>query len=388
MKNILYVGPYKQNDGWGYAARDYLKSISYACQKLGYNLKSSPIYLSGNIDSDIPENINAYEKTVISGKFDTIIQKALPQAICPIYPYKNIGLCVFEQRNLGHSSYIKQVFSRMDSLWVPSKIERDELIKAGIKSTYNISQPIDCDEIDTSIALLKKEEFDLLKLNSKYKNHTKFYFIGSFTTRKNILNLIIAFSNEFKINDKAILIIKTDHMSQQQREMIIKNIKDILSSSKYNKELRDNIILITDRMDRNQLLALHYSCDAFVCASRGEAFCRPLAESIRIGKYPIAVDGTGASELIDTDVGGLIIPSHLEYVEPNPLNVNLDHECELEQWCEPSMVDIRKTLRKTHSYLSELNSTEKADLSMKLKNYASKFSIQSIGDNICSLDIM
>lgn len=388
MKNILYIGPYKQNDGWGYAARDYLKSISYACQKLGYNLKSSPIFLSGNIDNDIPEDINAHEKMIISGQFDTIIQKALPQAICPIYPYKNIALCVFEQRNLAHSSYIKQVFSRMDSVLVPSKIEKEELIKAGIQSTYNISQPINCDEIDAATSALEKNKFDLLKLNSKYKNYTKFYFVGSFTTRKNIMNLILSFSNEFKINDKAILIIKTDQMSQQQREMIIKNIKEILSSSKYNKELRDNIILITDRMDRNQLLALHYSCDVFVCASRGEAFCRPLAESIRVGKYPIAVDGTGASELIDTDIGGLIIPSRLEYVEPNPLNVNLDHECELEQWCEPSMVDMRQILRKAHSYLSELSSVEKSDLSMKLKNYANKFSIQSVGDNICSLDIM
>jgi len=388
MKNILYVGPYKQNDGWGYAARDYLKSIGYACKKLGYNLKSSPIFLSGNVDKEIPEEIRAYEKATISGKFDTIIQKALPQAICPIYPYKNIGLCVFEQRNLGHSSYIKQVFSRMDSLWVPSKIEKEELIKAGIESTRNISQPIDCDEIDSLVGPLEKNKFDLLKLNSKYKNYTKFYFIGAFTTRKNIMNLIIAFSHEFKANDKAILIIKTDHMSTQQRDMVIKNIKEVLSSSKYNKELRDNIIIITDRMDRNQLLALHYSCDAFVCASKGEAFCRPLAESIRIGKYPIAVDGTGAGELIDTNVGGMLIPSHLEYVEPNPANVSLDHECELEQWCEPSMIDMRKVLRQTHSYLSGLSSDERTDLSMSLKNYANKFSIQSIGDNICSLDIM
>ena len=316
------------------------------------------------------------------------IQKALPQAICPVYPYKNIGLCVFEQRNLAHSSYIKQVFSRMDSLWVPSKIEKEELIKAGIQSTYNISQPIDCDEIDSLVGPLEKNKFDLLKLNSKYKNYTKFYFIGAFTTRKNIMNLIIAFSHEFKANDKAILIIKTDHMSTQQRDMVIKNIKEVLLSSKYNKELRDNIIIITDRMDRKQLLALHYSCDAFVCASKGEAFCRPLAESIRIGKYPIAVDGTGAGELIDTNVGGMLIPSHLEYVEPNPANVSLDHECELEQWCEPSMIDMRKVLRQTHSYLSGLSSDERTDLSMSLKNYANKFSIQSIGDNICSLDIM
>lgn len=388
MKNILYVGPYKQNDGWGYAARDYLRSIGYACNKLGYNLKASPIFLSGNIDHNISEELKAYEKAKITGPFDTVIQKALPQAICPISTSKNIGLCVFEQRNLGHSSYIKQVFSKLDGVLVPSKIEKEELIKAGINATYNISQPIDCEEIDSTILSLETDKVDILKLNSKYKNHTKFYFIGSFTSRKNIVNLIVSFSNEFRDNDKAILIIKTDQMSKQQREMIIKNIKDILSSSKYNKELRDNVILITDRMDRRQLLALHNNCDVFVCPSKGEAFCRPLAEAIRIGKYPIAVEGTGSCEVIDTGVGGSIIPSHLEYVEPNPSNVSLDHECELEQWCEPSMVDIRQALRQTHSYLSNLSQSERHDLSTNLKNYASKFSIQSIGENICSLDIM
>lgn len=388
MKNILYVGPYKQSDGWGGAAKDYLRSFSYACKKLGYNLKAKNIFLANNIDTDISDDIRDLESNISSCKYDTIIQKALPQAICPIYPYKNIALCVFEQRNLQHSSYIKQVFGRMDATLVPSNIEKITLEDCGLKKVYNISQPINCVEIDKAVGLGKKENTNFLNLNTKYKHHIKFGFIGSFISRKNIMNLIIAFNNEFSTNDKVVLVIKTDQMSKQQREMIVKNLETSLASQKYNRKLKDNIIIITDRMDQQSLFNLHSNIDVFVCASKGEAFCRPLAESIRTGSYPLAVEGTGAAELIDIDVGGIIIPSHLEYVEGNPLSTSLDHDCELEQWCEPTIIDIRKSLRQAYSSLANLTEKERIDLSNRLHNYASKFDIPSIGEKLCSLDIM
>lgn len=386
MKNILYVGPYKQDDGWGEAAKEYLRSFSYACSKLGHKLKAKPIYLSSSIDKNVPTDILEQEKTAIDGDYDIIIQKALPQAICVFPSYKNIALCVFEQRNLGHSSYIKQVFSRMDQVLVPSIIEKHELELAGINQTKNISQPINVNEIFDFVN--NREKSDPLKLKTKYQNHIKFYFVGSFIARKNIMNLIVAFNNEFQRNEKALLVIKTDAMSQQQREMVSKNIQEAMSNMKYHRHLKDNIIILSNRLSRSDLLSLHYNCDSFVCASKGEAFCRPLAESIAFGNYPVAVDGTGAAELIDLSVGGQIIPSHLDYVEPNPGNKSLDHDCELEQWCETTVYDIRKSLRKAYDQLSSLNNSEKNNLKDNLKQYSQKFSIESIGERICSLDIM
>ena len=41
-KNILYIGPYRQNDGWGYAARDYLLSLLTT----EHNISAVPIYLN------------------------------------------------------------------------------------------------------------------------------------------------------------------------------------------------------------------------------------------------------------------------------------------------------------------------------------------------------
>ena len=388
MSNILYVAPYRQNDGWGAASKDYLRSLAYAANKLGHNLEARPIFLSNSVDRVLDDDLKIYEENNLS-KIDIIIQKALPQAICPIYPYKNIALCVFEQTNLGHSSYIKQVFNRMDHVCVPSNIEQKSLIDAGIQTPiHSISQPINTKEIQSLVSSIEEDGMDMLSLSSKYKDFTKFYFIGSFIPRKNIINLILAFNYEFQPREKALLVVKTDKMDNARRESIISSVNETIGRNKYNKTLTPNLMLIADHLDRNNLIRLHHSCDIFVCPSKGEAFCRPLAEAMCVGKYPIAVQDTGASELIDTNIGGLIIPSRLEMSEPNPTNASLDHECELELSSEPTIVDIRKTLREAFNKHQSLLSNERAILSDNIKEYSNKFSIASIGEKLCSLDIM
>ena len=41
-KNILFVGPYRQADGWGFASHDYLMSLLTT----EHNIASAPIYLN------------------------------------------------------------------------------------------------------------------------------------------------------------------------------------------------------------------------------------------------------------------------------------------------------------------------------------------------------
>lgn len=388
MSNILYVAPYRQNDGWGAASKDYLRSLAYAANKLGHNLQARPIFLSNSVDRVLDEDLKVYEEKSLSN-IDIIIQKALPQAICPIYPYKNIALCVFEQTNLNHSSYIKQVFGRMDHVCVPSNIEKSSLLECGIKTPiHSISQPINTKEIQTLVSSIQEDSMDMLSLSSKYKDFTKFYFIGSFIPRKNIINLILAFNYEFQPREKALLVIKTDKMDNARRESIISSVNETIGRNKYNKTLTPNLMLIADTLDRNNLIRLHYSCDIFICPSKGEAFCRPLAESMCVGKYPMAVANTGASELIDTSVAGLIIPSRLEMSEPNPTNASLDHECELELSSEPTIMDIRNSLREAFNKHQNLSLSEREELSNNIKEYSNKFSIASIGEKLCSLDII
>jgi glycosyltransferase involved in cell wall biosynthesis len=388
MSNVLYVAPYRQNDGWGAASRDYMRSISYACEKIGHNLTARPIFLSNNIEHSIENDILSIENNKLSN-IDIIIQKALPQAICPIYPYKNIALCVFEQTNLKHSSYIKQIFNRMDHVCVPSSIEQQALSISEIKTPiHRISQPINHKEINTIISSVSKDDSNFLSLNTKYKDFTKFYFIGSFVPRKNIVNLILAFHYEFQSREKAMLVIKTDKMDNGQKEKIIQNINDTIGVSKYKKQLNKNLVFIAETFDRTSLLRLHYNCNIFVCPSKGEAFCRPLAEAIAIGNTPMAVQNTGAAELIDTSINGIVIPSRPEMSECNPSNASLDHECELEISQEPTILDLRKSLRQAHESYQDLTLEQKNTNKENLKTYSHLFSIENIGEKLCSLDIM
>ncbi len=387
MKNILYVAPYKQTDGWGNASKQYLKSIAYACKKMGYNLQVKPIYLSNNIDFTPDPSIAEYENNRLRS-IDTIIQKALPQAICPIYPYKNIAICVFEQMNLGHSSYIKQVFNRMDFVLVPSRLEKETIQPIISTPVGDISQPIDLEEINSLSDDIDANPMDIISLNSKYKDYIKFYFVGSFVPRKNIINLILAFNNEFQDREKALLVIKTDKLDAQRKEIIINDLKATLSRNKHRNSITKNLVLITDNLDRQTLIRLHKACDIFVCPSKGEAFCRPLAESLALGKVPMAVEYTGASELIDPSISGFIIPSRLEMSEANPNNISLNHECELEYCSEPTILDIRKKLREAYNYYRNLSDDHKSDLSNRIKTYSNRFSIENIGEKLCSLDIM
>jgi len=388
MSNILYVAPYRQNDGWGAASKDYLRSLAYATNKLGHNLQARPIFLSNSVDRVLEDDLKTYEEKSLSN-IDIIIQKALPQAICPIYPYKNIAFCVFEQTNLAHSAYIKQIFNRMDHVCVPSLLEQKTLHDSGVKTPiHSVSQPINTKEINIIESSINNDSMDMLSLSSKYKDFTKFYFIGSFIPRKNIINLILAFNYEFQSREKALLVIKTDKMDNSRREAIISGVNETIGRNKYNRTLTPNLILIADNLDRNNLIRLHHSCDIFVCPSKGEAFCRPLAEALCLGKYPIAVENTGASELIDTNIAGLIIPSRLEISEANPANIRLDHECELELSAEPTILDIRQTLRHAFNHHQNLSTNERNKLSENIKAYSNKFSIASIGEQLCSLDIM
>ena len=56
---ILYVGPYRQNDGWGLASRD----LAMALSKSVHEVAARPLYMtSSNITRTIPEEVKKLEE--------------------------------------------------------------------------------------------------------------------------------------------------------------------------------------------------------------------------------------------------------------------------------------------------------------------------------------
>lgn len=386
MKNILYIAPYYQADGWGYASLSYLYAIKSACDKLGYKLYTKDVQLSDAPRLKPPASVLELETYSKISSIDTVIQKCLPQALAIDKQYRNIGISVFETHNLQHSS-IKYPLSQLDHLMVPSSIEKTDLEEAGVSCKIShISQPIDCDEIDA----FKDEyaDYDILNMREKYKDYVKFYFMGADIYRKNIKNLIIAFSTEFTSKDKAVLVIKTDPMDKNSSRKYIENIKQYLNKhNKYRKNITDHLIFIPENIDRKAILSIHNNCDIFVCASRGEAFCRPLAEAMRFGNTPMAVENTGPIDFV-SDKYGYIIKAQPEQVIYNTNNEILEYESEFEYWMEPSIFNIRRSLRRAYSEYMDRSYNDKIGRKNEIIEVSQGFHYNSIGERICTLGIL
>lgn len=384
MKNILYIGPYRQKDGWGQAAYNYLQSIIYLSKKLDYNLRIAPVYFTGVVwqmmrsdAKDSLEHLYNYENNDIT-KFDTIIQKGLPESLCYTNDTNNIAITVLETQNLQHTKN-KHILNKFNHILVPSLVEKNTLHDAGVKTNiHNILEPINCQEIDDFI---QKEGTNLPQ--NKYTNYVKFYFIGEFVPRKNIIDLVIAFSLAFKSSDKVVLFIKTSSSVE------ISNINNILSQRiKVLKgaSINDNIVFINQNLPREDLLKLHNMCDIFICPSRGEAFCIPLAESMRFGNLPIVVDNTGPISYVNTD-NGYIIPSRPEVCSCDGGSANLDTYNNNEIWMHSTIHDIIQVMKR-----ARMDILDNKELALSKKIQARKttdlFTYQAIGDKICSLEIV
>jgi hypothetical protein len=103
--NALFVGPYRQNDGWGLASKNYIRSIATKFP----NLTIRPIFLASGSNENLERDLLIYENTTYD-HYDIVIQNTLPH--CLFYDSrfkKNIGLFFLETNNISHSECINNI---------------------------------------------------------------------------------------------------------------------------------------------------------------------------------------------------------------------------------------------------------------------------------------
>jgi glycosyltransferase involved in cell wall biosynthesis len=284
---VLFIGPYRQNDGWGESARALIEAILTT----DIDLTIRHVALAPSLI----ENSKLYSKYEIlenktSDKYDVIIQNALPEFFVYYEGCKNIGMFCIETSNIQYTPWITYT-NLMDEIWVHSQKEILILQDSGCtKPIYNIGSAIDID-----------------KFNKQYSPKTSkdfiFYTIGE-GERKNFLSLLIAFHREFDRNEPVSLIIKESGNSDELKQ-VINNIKDVLKIY-VNKEQYKTETLITQRLSEEELNLLHYQSDCFVMPSYGEAWCRPALDALGFGKTPIVTDNTGMNDFINNNNGWLV----------------------------------------------------------------------------------
>jgi glycosyltransferase involved in cell wall biosynthesis len=371
--NGLFIGPYRQNDGWGMASRDYIKAISTQIP----NLTTRPIYFTNNT-IDIESDISKHEK-ILSKNYDIVFQKTLPHCLAINKSIKkNVALFVLETNDISNSSCINNL-NQIDEICVPSSQEEKCLKLSGVTTPIKVvSEPINTDFYNTN----RNHKIDLPK---NIEKSFKFYTIGEFVERKNFLDLITAFHLAFEPTDNVSLVIKTHRPGSSSADSL-KYIQQVIYNHKRKLNIRQiyqQEILICDRLSDLDMIGLHNACDCFVMPSCGEAFCRPAAEALVLGKTPIVTDNTGMIDFIN-NTNGFVVNSRKQPVilEERTLSNDFDIYNAYEYWYKPNIYSLIESMQKIYQMSKKDKETYKAKQQNGI-NSIQQFSYETIGQKIC-----
>jgi glycosyltransferase involved in cell wall biosynthesis len=267
----------------------------------------------------------------------------------------------------------------MDEIWVPSEQEKKCLIKSGVtKPIKSISQPLDIDSIN-------KSRNYKLDFNPTVNRTFKFYFIGEYVERKNIKDLVTAFHLAFDINQPVSLILKTSIPGMSPNESlraIEKDLNDLKQklniSQRYKKE-----IIITEKLPYSDIVGLHNSCDCLVSPSYGEAFCRPVAEALCLGRTPIVTDNTGMIDYVNNDNGFVVNSSRTPVIiDQRTLSKDFDIYNANEFWYKISVYDLIDKMKMVYQMHKDNRKKLEEKRALGISS-VEQFSYTEIGNKLC-----
>jgi glycosyltransferase involved in cell wall biosynthesis len=334
MKNVLFIGPYRQNCSWGMAARAYIRALKAA----GYNLTLRPIYMG--IPTPVLDPFFIELEQNKFDKYDAVIQNVLPHLLDYNSKFgKNIALCYTETSNWQNTWPRK--LNTMDEIWVPSTADQKNMKDSNVYTPCRI-MPIPVDP--------NKYCQEYQKIDGIEEDYFNFYFIGEFIERKNIELLVQAFHTEFDRNEKVNLVIKTNRQGMSSQDLanavnvLCDGIKKTLRIYKNPEDYKQEIV-ITEYLPDEAINSLHQSCHCFVMPSSGESWSMPVLDAIGFGNIPVVTNGIGSVDMLPEEgKEHFIVKSAKEavIVKSPPLT---DLYTGQEYWYRPNIKSLRERMR-------------------------------------------
>jgi glycosyltransferase involved in cell wall biosynthesis len=359
--NVLFIGPYRQGDGWGTAATSYIRALSKVD---AIDLAIRPIYMAKNFFSTADENIIEHEFNSCE-EYDVVIQNVLP-SYCEYSGKfkKNICLCYTETSMLGQTGWVEKL-NLMDEVWVPSSQEKTNLELSGVIVKISVVPiPIDLEEITPEQDKLSIEELD--------SEAFVFLFHGEFVDRKNFSAIASAFYSEFSPDENVELLVKSGRTGADESavsSMITAKINSVKARLRLYPTLdtyKKNYV-ISGRMPREHLLSLYARADCFVMPSHGESWCVPAAECMGVGTPCIVTSDTGMTEFVN-DKNGWVVESYEACPmtkEPPLPYLYTGHE----RWREIAPMKLRKAMREAFED-REMQQAKSSQCLVDIKKYA------------------
>lgn len=338
--NILYIGPYRENNGLGRSSRRWLKCLQ---SDNSHKICSRPIYLTQNTTFHDDESFD-FSKSEEStcDKYDYIIQHGNPDMFVYDRSFgKNIGILEVETSHLYHSGWIDKI-NIMDEVVVGSSIVKESLLNDGVKVPIKvIPEPYDNYEYDNKIGFFAN--------NQLYDDAYIFYTIGQYFEKKNILGITLAFLLEFSEVDNVRLFIKTGDYYKQNKDLenVIKNEIANLHRATKRYPITDNKIdILCGILKDEDIYRLHKSSNCYVNTVRSDCVGACAIEAQLCNNLVINTSGIGSSDYINS-ANGLIVDS----IDVNVYSRDFyNHKTFTihEQWKEPNLNSLRQCMRKAY----------------------------------------
>jgi glycosyltransferase involved in cell wall biosynthesis len=152
-----------------------------------------------------------------------------------------------------------------------------------------------------------------------------FLNVSAWVTRKNIENMILAYSKAFKKTDKVIFIFKTSEIDISKRYwsnlFFDRNVfrKSIVSYSNIMRDhqLDSNIHFIDHRLSTDEMMHLYHRADCYFTMTNSEGWGMGSYESAHYGKPVIATNFSGHLDFLNDD-NSFLIPSKTIPFKLNP----------------------------------------------------------------------
>lgn len=335
MQNILYLGPYKENNGLGKCSKRFVDAlitntdINLAIRPVFYQKPSEILFFNNEIYSEFEENSFKY--------YDAVIQHGCPA----MFEYhksfgKNIGISQIETKNIGHSGWIEKI-NLLDEIITHSIYSVDSLMDSGTTTSIRIlPEPYDL----SMYSATDSQDFFTFKENKPFI----FYTIGSYIPKNNIKGIILAYLLEFDKHEGTQLFIKTHSYSQHS--------DDLKRMIEYDIEMTKNVIrknnlpdidILCGYLDDSDILRLHKSSNCYINCVKGDSFGSSAIEAMLSNKLVINTKHIGSNTYINSQNGIL--------VESSPINVYSDSYFDkntftiYEEWYEPNIASLRRAMR-------------------------------------------
>jgi glycosyltransferase involved in cell wall biosynthesis len=259
--------------------------------------------------------------------FDTASRVFMQKGASAFEGYHNIGWWPWEL-SVFPKAWQPHAFKLVDEVWASSTFLEDMYKRSTDK-------PVHLVPLAVSVDRLKKHPRKYYGLPDKKYLFLYVFDFNSSVARKNPMAAVNAFKLAFPQTDKSVgLVLKTMNTNSTNPEW-----QSFLKECKADKRIH----VLTETMDRPDVLGLIDCCDAYVSLHRAEGFGRTIAEAILLNKKIIATKYSGNCDYMYFD-GCYSVKSSLINISANEYHWSGAGM----QWADPDFYDCSFYMMRFH----------------------------------------